>query len=202
LLDGGTLGESAYEGAQFLGHELGGHCLGLVGFGNVGRRVAARAVGFGVDVVAYDPYVRVENGGGVRQVDSLPELLSVADFVSIHVRASAGTENLMGPDEFGAMKSGSYFVNTARETLVDEDALFAALQSGHLAGAALDVVRSRQNHGRHPLLGLDNVVITPHIGGATHETLLRGVTMVAAEIDRFVKHEPMQSVVNRAAVGT
>ena len=201
LLDGGRLGESAYEGARFLGHELGGHRLGLVGYGNVGSRVAARALAFGVDVVVYDPYVQVKNGAGIRQVDSLDELLSVADFVSIHVRASSGTENLMGAEQFDAMKNGSYFVNTARETLVDEEALFAALQSGHLAGAALDVVRPRPNHERHPLLGLDNVVITPHIGGATHETLLRGVTMVAAEVERFVNHEPMHWVVNRAAVG-
>lgn len=201
LLDGGRLGESAYEGARFLGHELGGHRLGLVGYGNVGSRVAARALAFGVDVVVYDPYVQVKNGAGIRQVDSLDELLSVADFVSIHVRATAGTENLMGAEQFDAMKNGSYFVNTARETLVDEEALFAALQSGHLAGAALDVVRPRPNHERHPLLGLDNVVITPHIGGATHETLLRGVTMVAAEVERFVNHEPMHWVVNRAAVG-
>lgn len=201
LLDGGRLGESAYEGAQFLGHELGGHVLGLVGYGNVGRRVRERAVAFGIDVLVYDPFVRVDIRDGVRQVDSLRELLSAADFVSIHVRASADTENLMGPDEFAAMKDGSYFINTARETLVDEGALFAALKSGHLAGAALDVVRSRSGHGRHPLLGLDNTIVTPHIGGATHETLLRGVTMVAAEIDRFCNHEPMQSVVNRASVG-
>src|SRR2546430_7681269 len=186
LLDGGTLGESAYEGARFLGHELGGHLLGLVGYGNVGRRVCERARAFGVKVVVYDPYVRVEATEGVRQVVTLPQLLSVADFVSIHVRTSAGTENLMGRDELAAMKPGSYFINTARETLVDEEALLAALKSGHLAGAALDVVRSRTDRGPHPLLGLDNVVITPHIGGATHETLLRGVTMVASEITRFV----------------
>jgi len=202
LLDGGTLGESAYEGARFPGHELGGHVLGLVGYGNVGLRVRERAMAFGMSVVVYDPYVRVEAAEGVRQVVTLPELLSVADFVSIHVRASAGTENLMGRDEFAAMKPGSYFINTAREMLVDDEALLAALKSGHLAGAALDVVRSRTDHGRHPLLGLDNVVITPHIGGATHETLLRGVTMVAAEITRFVNHEPMRFVVNKAAVGT
>ena len=201
LLEGGKLGESAYEGAQFLGHELGGHVLGLVGYGNVGRKVCQRARAFGMSVVVYDPYVNVDSPESARQVDSLHELLSQADFVSLHVRASAGTENLIGSDEFSTMKEGSYFVNTARETLVDEDALDAALQSGHLAGAALDVVRPRSDHGRHPLLGLDNVVITPHIGGATHETLLRGVTMVAAEIDRFVRHEPMKSVVNSALVG-
>ena len=202
LLDGGTLGESAYEGARFLGHELGGHVLGLVGYGNVGRRVRERALAFGVNVVVYDPYVRVEAKEGVRQVDGLSDLLAVADFVSIHVRASPGTEDLMGRAEFAAMKPGSYFINTARETLVDEEALLEALTSGHLAGAALDVVRSRPDRGRHPLLGLENVVITPHIGGATHETLLRGVTMVAAEINRFVNHQPMQSVVNKAAVRT
>jgi D-3-phosphoglycerate dehydrogenase len=201
LLDGGRLGESTYEGAQFLGHELGGHVLGLVGFGNVGRRVCQRAIAFGVNVIVYDPFVRVDSLDRVRQVDTLQDLLSAANFVSLHVRASAGTENLMGRDEFAAMRDGSYFLNTARETLVDEDALFATLKSGHLAGAALDVVRPRSDHSRHPLLGLDNVVITPHIGGATHETLLRGVTMVAAEIDRFVNHEPMKSVVNRPSVG-
>jgi D-3-phosphoglycerate dehydrogenase len=98
------------------------------------------------------------------------------------------------------MKPGSYFLNTARESLVDEDALDAALASGRLAGAALDVVRSRSQGGPHPLLRHENVVITPHIGGATHETLLRGVTMVSDEIQRFAAGEPLRAVVNRAAV--
>jgi phosphoglycerate dehydrogenase-like enzyme len=91
-------------------------------------------------------------------------------------------------------------LNTARESLVDEEALDAALASGHLAGAALDVVRPRAAAGPHPLLRHENVVITPHIGGATHETLLRGVTMVADEISRFAAGEPLRAVVNRAAV--
>src|SRR6266545_870190 len=171
LLDGGRLGESAYEGARFQGHELGGQVLGLVGFGNVGR-----------------------------QVPSLAALLEVANFVSLHVRAAADTENLFGQAAFAGMRPGSYFINTARETLVDEGALDAALASGHLAGAALDVVRPRSSSGPHPLLRHENVVITPHIGGATHETLLRGVTMVAAEIERFAAGKPLVSVVNRMAV--
>jgi D-3-phosphoglycerate dehydrogenase / 2-oxoglutarate reductase len=91
-------------------------------------------------------------------------------------------------------------LNTARESLVDEDALDAALASGHLAGAALDVVRPRFQPGPHPLLRHENVVITPHVGGATHETLLRGVTMVADEIRRFAAGEPLRAVVNRAEV--
>ncbi len=199
-LRGGMLGESAYEGARFLGHELGGHELGLVGYGNVGRRVSRRAAAFGMTVTVYDPFVRVEDAPVTRQMNSLQELLASADFVSLHVRASVQTDNLIGATEFAGMKKGSYFINTARETLVDEDALDAALASGRLAGAALDVVRPRRSGGPHPLLRHANVVITPHIGGATHETLLRGVTMVADEIRRFAAGSALGSVVNRTAV--
>ncbi|MFI5282512.1 MAG: NAD(P)-dependent oxidoreductase [Candidatus Dormibacterales bacterium] len=200
LLDGGTLGESTYEGARFLGHELGGHVLGLAGYGNVGRRVRGRAVAFGMAVVVYDPFVVAEDKESTEQVGTLDELLGKSDFVSLHVRATPETENLFGAVQFAAMKPDSYFINTARETLVDESALDAALQSGHLAGAALDVVRRRQESGPHPLLRHDNVIITPHIGGATHETLLRGVTMVADEISRFAANGELRNVVNRAAV--
>ncbi|HXC75570.1 MAG TPA: NAD(P)-dependent oxidoreductase [Candidatus Acidoferrum sp.] len=200
LIEGGTLGESAYEGARFMGHDLGGHVLGLVGFGNVGSRVQRRAVAFGMRLVVYDPYVRVGELASTEQVGTLEELLARSDFVSLHVRATAETENLFDAARFSAMKPSSYFVNTARESLVDEDALDAALASGHLAGAALDVVRPRAEGGPHPLLRHQNVVITPHIGGATHETLLRGVTMLAEEIKLFAAGEPLRAVVNRAAV--
>jgi D-3-phosphoglycerate dehydrogenase / 2-oxoglutarate reductase len=201
LSDGGKLGESAYEGARFAGHELGGHTLGLVGYGNVGRRVCRRAVAFGMKVVVYDPFVRAESAEGAEQVPSLAALLEVSDFVSLHARASAEAENLFGRAEFEAMRPGSYFINTARETLVDEAALDAALASTHIGGAALDVVRPRTGDGPHPLLRHENVVITPHIGGATHETLLRGVTMLASEIERFAAGEPLVALVNRTAVG-
>jgi D-3-phosphoglycerate dehydrogenase / 2-oxoglutarate reductase len=200
LLAGGTLGESTYEGARFLGHELGGHVLGLVGYGNVGRRVRQRALAFGMKVLIYDPFVRVDDQPETEQVETLEQLVSRADFVSLHARATPDTENLFGARLFGAMKPGSYFINTARETLVDEVALDEALGSGRLAGAALDVVRRRPGTGLHPLLRHDNVVITPHIGGATHETLLRGVTMLAEEISRFAAGRELRFVVNRAAV--
>ena len=201
LSDGGTLGESAFEGARFLGHDLGGHVLGLVGFGNVGRRVHKRAVAFGMRLLVYDPFVQVGELASTEQVPSLAGLLSEADFVSLHVRATSETDNLFGARQFAAMKPGSYFLNTARESLVDEEALDAALTSGHLAGAALDVVRARSEPGPHPLLRHENVVITPHIGGATHETLLRGVTMVAEDIARFAAGEDLRAVTNRAAAG-
>jgi D-3-phosphoglycerate dehydrogenase / 2-oxoglutarate reductase len=200
LIEGGTLGESAFEGARFLGHDLGGHVLGLVGFGNVGSRVHRRALAFGMHLVVYDPYVQIGELASTEQVSTLAELLPKSDFVSLHARATAETENLFSVRQFAAMKPGAYFLNTSRETLVDEAALDAALAIGHLAGAALDVVRPRSQAGPHPLLRHENVVITPHIGGATHETLLRGVTMVAGEIQRFAAGEPLRSVINRAAV--
>jgi D-3-phosphoglycerate dehydrogenase len=147
-----------------------------------------------MDVIVYDPYQDVDG------VADLRELLGRADFVSLHARATPENENLMGPEKFAAMKPGSYFVNTARETLVDEAALEDALRSGHLAGAALDVVRPRPEGGRHPLLAYDNVLLTPHVGGATHETLLRGATMVAEEIERFAAGDELVNVINREAV--
>jgi D-3-phosphoglycerate dehydrogenase len=199
LLDGGRVGTSAFEGAQFFGHDLGGHVLGLVGYGHVGRQVAARAVGFGMTILIHDPYLAAEPVEPFECVPTLEGLLGRADFVSLHVRATAETENLIGTKEFAAMQPGAFFVNTARESLIDEDALAEALSSGRLAGAALDVVRSRSD-GLHPLLAYENVVVTPHIGGATHETLLRGAGMVADDILRFAAGAPLRHVANAAGV--
>src|ERR1700737_3403574 len=142
LIEGGTLGESAFEGARFLGHDLVGHVLGLVGFRHLGRRVHRRAIAFGMRLVVYDPYVRIGDLTSTEQVATLDELLSKSDFVSLHVRATAETENLFGARQFAAMKPGCYFLNMARASLVDEDALDAALASGRLAGGALDGVRA------------------------------------------------------------
>jgi D-3-phosphoglycerate dehydrogenase len=200
LAEGKAAGESAFEGAEFFGHDLTGHVLGLVGFGNVGQRVAHRAVAFGMPVLAFDPYQQLNGADGVEQVADLDVLLGRAEVVSLHARATPENENLFDARRFAAMKDGAYFVNTARETLVDEAALEAALASGRLAGAALDVVRPRGGPGPHPLLRYDNVVLTPHIGGATHETLLRGATMVAEEIERFAAGRPLSNVINREAV--
>jgi D-3-phosphoglycerate dehydrogenase len=201
LQEGERVGTSAFEGAQFFGHDLGGHVLGLVGYGHVGRQVAARAVGFGMAILMYDPYLPGEPAEPIERVGRLEELLGRADFVSLHVRASAENENLFGTEEFAAMRLGAFFVNTARETLVDEPALVEALSSGRLAGVALDVVRPRTD-GRHPLLAFENVVMTPHIGGATHETLLRGAGMVAEQILGFAAGAPLEHVANAAGVET
>jgi D-3-phosphoglycerate dehydrogenase len=191
-----------WAGAIFLGNDLRGHTLGLVGYGRIGRRVAERSLSFGMRVLAYDPYASGTTSDPVEQVETLDELLAESDFVSVHARASAENENLFGAEAFAKMKGGSFFVNTARETLVDEDALDAALESGHVAGAALDVARTSDTAGRHRLLRHENVVMTPHIGGATHETLVQGAEMLAEEIARFIAGEPLVNVVNRGDVTT
>jgi D-3-phosphoglycerate dehydrogenase len=197
LAGGGRVGESTFEGAEWFGHDLGGHLLGLVGYGQVGRRVALRAVAMGMAVASCDPFVApaAMAADGVRPAE-LGELLAEARFVSLHARQPATGPDLFGRPEFARMRAGSFFINTARETLVDEEALFAALSSGHLAGAALDVLRRRAAGEANPLLGLANVVATPHIGGATFETLDRGATMVAEEIERFAAGSALLNVVN------
>jgi D-3-phosphoglycerate dehydrogenase / 2-oxoglutarate reductase len=199
--DGGQVIDN-WTGAVFVGNDLRGHTLGLVGYGRVGHRVAERSLSFGMTVLAYDPYLNGAAAPGVERVRELDELLGRSDFVSLHARATAETANLFGARQFARMRHGAFFVNTARETLVDEDALDAALDSGRLAGAALDVVRTSPQTGRHPLLRHENVVITPHIGGATHETLARGAEMVALEIARFAAGENLVNVANRAHLMT
>lgn len=198
LAEGNQLKDN-WEGAKFMGSDLRRHTLGLVGYGNVGHRVALRALSFGMRVIAYDPYLDLGAHADVELIETLDELLSQADFVSLHARATKENANLFDAETFSRMKRGSFFVNTARETLVDEDALDGALESGWIAGAALDVVHTTQEGGRHRLLRHENVVMTPHIGGATHETLLQGAEMIAAEITRFSAGKPLVNVANRAA---
>lgn len=199
LLEGNRLKDN-WEGAKFIGSDLRRHTLGLVGYGNVGQRVGVRARAFGMTVIAFDPLLEAGTNDDVAVMGTLDELLARAEFVSLHARATKENAGLFDSEAFAKMKPGAFFVNTARETLVDENALDAALESGHLGGAALDVVHRTHGGGRHRLLRHENVVITPHIGGATHETLLQGAEMIAQEILRFARGEPLVNVVNRAAV--
>jgi D-3-phosphoglycerate dehydrogenase len=188
-----------YEGGAWFGHDLAGHVLGLVGFGQIGRRVASRARAFGMQVIAFDPYLADKDIGadGVEPCD-LSALLGRSDFVSLHARLTPENRGLLGAAEFGAMGRGSYLVNTARRELIDERALIDALASGRLAGAGLDIATPSPTSGRHPLLAFPNVVLVPHIGGATYETLHHGSEMAAAEIKRFAAGEPLVNVANRA----
>ncbi len=187
-----------WEGARFMGADLRDHTLGLVGYGQVGQRVARRARAFGMSVLVYDPYVHAD---GHEQVSELEELLSRSDFVSLHARATPATERLIDARAMASMKAGAILVNTARESLLDEDALDAALESGRLGGAGLDVFDSPPAGERSRLLRHENVVLTPHIGGATRETLRQGAEMLAADIARFAAGEPLHHVVDTVGVG-
>ena len=199
---GGEFAHDNYEGAHWFGHDLAGHTLGLVGFGQIGRRVALRALAFGMRVLVADPFVdpRVIREAGAEPVD-LPALLASADFISLHARAMAANRGLIGAAQIGLLKPGAYFINTARDNLVDEGALAEGLANGRLAGVALDVVSPSPASGRHPLLAFPNVIITTHIGGATYETSHHGAEMAVAEIERFLAGEPLVNVADRAALG-
>jgi D-3-phosphoglycerate dehydrogenase len=197
LANGGQVRDN-WEGAQFLGHDLERHALGLIGYGQVGQRVAERALPFGLRVLVYDPFASADDPQ-VQQVRELGELLAQADFVSLHARVNAANQRMINAAELAAMKPGAFLINTARETLVDEDALDGALASGHLGGVALDVFEQPHDGHGPRFLRHENVVLTPHIGGATHETLARGAEMIAAEIARFSAGEPLEHVVTGAA---
>ena len=190
---GGEVFVDNYEGAHWFGHDLAGHTLGIVGFGQIGRRVAVRARAFGMRVLAYDPFVSAADirQGGAEPTDGLDELLEASHHVSLHARATAQNRGLFGSHQFARMRTGACFINTARDILVDEDALDTSLRSGHLAGAALDIASPSPEGTRHRLLASPNVLLLPHVGGATFETLTNGGRMAVAEIERLARGEPL-----------
>ena len=197
----GELYVDNYEGAHWFGHDLAGHTLGLIGFGAIGSRVAARALAFEMTVLAHDPFVAPDTiaAAGCESV-SLDDLLDRSDVVSLHARATPDNTGLLGRERLARMRRGSWLINTARDTLVDESALDDALTSGHLAGTALDVASPAPGGTRHRLLDHPNVLLLPHIGGATFETLANGGRMAAEEIERFANGLPLRNLANRAAL--
>ncbi len=194
---------------KYKGAELWGKTVGLVGLGAVGRAVAMRLLTFGARVVAYDPYVTAEQAAdvchprelGVTLLD-LDELLMQSDIVSMHAAVTDETEGLIGEREFGLMKEGAYFINTARSALADEGALYRALRDGRLAGAALDVFDDEPPSPDNPLLTLDNVIATPHIGGNTAEVIVHQSRIAVADLVRlFEGRRPLYCVNPEALEG-
>jgi D-3-phosphoglycerate dehydrogenase len=166
---------------------LKGQILGLVGLGNIGRQVAAKAAGFGLKVVAHDPFVQadqveVTNVGAVPLL-ALNEMLGLADIVSLHCPLSPATRHLIGAPQFAQMRPGSMLINTARGGLVDQDALVEALRSGHLAAAGLDVTTPEPLPNPHPLRELPNVLVTPHTASISVES---GIDCRNATVDHAV----------------
>ncbi|MCL2393540.1 MAG: hypothetical protein FWC87_02540 [Acidimicrobiaceae bacterium] len=164
---------------RFRSFELAGRTAGLVGLGAVGRAVRWRLRGLGMTVLATDP--NAPDAG-----DPIEALTRRSDVISLHAAVTPETLGFWDREKFDAMKPGAVFLNTARAGLHDPDALVAALASGHLGGAGLDHVDGEQLPAGHPLLGFDNVVVTPHIAGATYETEARAAEMVADDLERLV----------------
>ena len=171
-------------------HRLAGRVLGLVGFGNIPRALAPKAKAFGLRVVAHDPYASQHAlaAAGVEGM-SFDRLLEISDFVSIHAPLLPATRGLFNAEVFRKMKQGACLINTARGPLVDEDALLAALDSGRLAGAALDVVAVEPLPKQSRLIGRDNVVLTPHTGFYSVEALNELQTKCAADVARVLSGE-------------
>lgn len=165
-----SMSAGRWEKSKFLGLELAGKTLGIIGLGQVGSRVAERARAFEAKVLGYDPYLPAERGKAMgAPLVSLSELLAASDIVTLHATASEKGRPLIGREELAQMKKGAILVNVARGSLVDRDALFEALKCGRLAGAALDVFEPEPPDPNDPLLKLPNVVSTPHLGASTVE---------------------------------
>lgn len=167
-------GTSAGYYARHAGIELAGKMLGLVGCGRIARRVATIAEAIGMQVVTFDPYCDPAGiPSQITRIDTLDELLRSADVVSVHVPLTDASRGMFDAARFAAMRPGAVFVNTARGGLVDQDALLAALDAGQLSGAGLDVTTPEPLPTDHPLLGREDVVVTPHVASATTDGKVR-----------------------------
>ena len=172
-----------YDPSQLIGYEVSGSTLGIVGLGRIGRQVAKRALAFDMKVLYHNRKrdEQAERELGVTYV-SLDDLLRQSDFVSLNCPLTPETTNLIGKREFGLMKPTGILLNIARGPVVDHDALFAALNSRRIAGAGLDVTAPEPLPRNHPLLGLTNVVITPHLGSASNRTRNRMMQMTVENL--------------------
>jgi D-3-phosphoglycerate dehydrogenase len=192
-----ALVDGRWERSRFGGVEVADKSLAVLGFGRIGQLVAARARGLGMRVLAYDPFVSAERFRelGVAGATSIQEVLADADFVSLHLPSTPETRGIIGAELLAAMKPGVRIVNAARGTLVDTDALLAALDAGHVAGAALDVFETEPLTSS-PLFGRPNVVVTPHLGASTREAQDRAGTIIAEQVAAALFGGTVENAVN------
>lgn len=174
---------------RFRAWEMAGKTVGLVGLGAVARALRWRLRALGMDVIAYDPYAD-------DATSTLPELLASSDVISVHAPANDQTTGMIGADEFAQMRDGVVFINTARAKIHDTDALVDALRSGKVGAAALDHFEGEFLDPNHPLTEFDQVVLTPHIGGATYDTESNGTAMIAEGLCRLMAGARPSNIVN------
>ena len=191
-----ALTAGTWERARFAGIELSGKTLGVLGLGRIGWQVARRALGLGMRVVAYDPYVTLERFRelGVESAPTLEVVYAKSDLITLHLPLNEQTTGLLDAAAFDRMRDGVRIVNAARGGLIDEDALADAIRSGKVAGAALDVFESEPYSG--PLLALEQVVVTPHLAGSTTEAQDRAGLIIAEQVAAALDGELVQTAVN------
>ncbi len=195
-----SLRAGRWERQRFVGMELRGKTLGLIGIGQVGSEVARRARGLEMRVIAHDPYVAPDRAQGIGvELVSLDELLAQADVISLHMRLTPQTRDYLGAEQFAKVKPGVRVINTARGELIDEIALIAAIDAGRVAGAAIDVFRE-EPPGESPLLTHPKIIVTPHLGASTEEAQERAALDVAQEVLTVLRGEPARYAVNAPLV--
>ena len=191
-----SLAANKWEKKKFMGTELFNKTLGVLGLGNIGGEVARRALGLGMNVIAYDPFLSEEKAKsmGIGKVE-IPELIRKADFITIHTPLTNETKNLINAKTIKTMKDGVYIINCARGGIVNEKELLAALESGKVAGAALDVFE-KEPPENNPLVGHERVVCTPHLGASTQEAQENVAIAVAEQIVDYLVHGTIRNAVN------
>ena len=196
-----SLARGEWDRKSFKGTELNGKTLGVIGVGRIGRAVARRAAGFGMKVVGYDPFIvadAVGKGLDFEMID-LDELIRTSDYITVHTPLSEETRGMIGADEMARMKDGVRLINCARGGIIEENTLRAALESGKVAGCALDVYSSEPPAG-NPLVGMKNVVCTPHLGALTEEAQQNVAEQVAAQVCEVLEGKPARNAVNMPVV--
>ena len=190
-----------WEKSRFMGVEITGKTLGVIGCGNIGSVVASRAIGLKMKVIAYDPFLSAERAQelGVEKIEAVEDLLARADFVTLHLPKTEKTAGLLNAERIQAMKPGARLINCARGGLVDEAALAQALSSGHLAGAAFDVF-DVEPATENPLFNLPNVVVTPHLGAATTEAQENVALQVAEQMADYLIHGAISNAINAPSI--
>ena len=190
-----------WEKKKFLGSELRGKVLGIVGLGSVGREVVSRARAFGMRITAYDPFVTslIASDLDVSLV-TLDELFGSSDYITLHVSLTPDTENLLSELAFAKMKTGVRIVNCARGELIDDRALSAAIESGKVAGASLDVFTVEPTTAEYPLFSLPQITATPHIGGSTEEAQEIVGVRIAEQMVEYLRHGVAINAVNMPAL--
>lgn len=198
-----SLKSGHWDRKAFIGVELQGKTLGVVGLGRIGRAVAARARGLGMKIIAFDPFIAPEQARD-SEIDLAPldQLFATSDFITIHTPLTTETRSIIGRDAFALMKPGVRIINCARGGLVDENALHDAIKSGRVAGAALDVFVDEPPAQDHPLLQLDEVVVTPHLGASTTEAQEGVAFTVAEQMRDYLLTGALRGAVNVPSLGT